>query len=46
MHEFFGLPFSADVRRKILWENCARLYNLATPAAGLTKDARVSATLR
>ena len=46
MHEFFGLPFSADVRRKILWENCARLYNLATPAAGLTKDTRVSATLR
>jgi 2,3-dihydroxybenzoate decarboxylase len=46
MEQFFGLPFSADVRRKILWENCARLYNLATPAAGLTKDTRVSATLR
>ena len=45
MHEFFGLPFGADVRRKILWENCARLYNVATPAAALTKDTRVSATL-
>ncbi|PYM69484.1 MAG: hypothetical protein DME03_22435 [Candidatus Rokuibacteriota bacterium] len=44
MHEFFGLPFGPEVRRKILWENCARLYNIATPAAGLTKDIRVSAT--
>ena len=44
MHEFFGLPLGREVRRKILWENCARLYNIATPAAALTKDARVSAT--
>src|SRR5437773_1113663 len=24
----FGLAFRDDVRRKILWENCARLYNI------------------
>jgi predicted TIM-barrel fold metal-dependent hydrolase len=29
---FFALPLSDDARRKILWENCARLYNIATPA--------------
>ncbi len=31
--QFFGLPLGADARRKILWENCARLYNLAAPAS-------------
>ena len=40
MEQFFGLPFGAEVRRKILWDNCARLYNIDTPAAALTKDAR------
>jgi len=30
--QFFGLPLSDEARRKILWENCARLYNIATPA--------------
>jgi len=39
MKEFFGLPFSDEVRRKILWDNCARLNNIETPAAALTKDA-------
>jgi len=34
MEQFFGLPFSDPVRRKILWENCARLYNIETPSAG------------
>ena len=29
MEQFFGLPFSDEVRRKILWENCARLYNIS-----------------
>ena len=33
MQQFFGLPFSAEVRRKILWDNCARLYNIAAPAS-------------
>jgi uncharacterized protein len=32
MEQFFGLPFSDEVRRKILWSNCARLYNIDTPA--------------
>jgi predicted TIM-barrel fold metal-dependent hydrolase len=38
MKEFFGLPLSAEVRRKILWDNCARLYNIAPPAAARTLD--------
>ena len=29
MEQFFRLPFQDEVRRKILWDNCARLYNLA-----------------
>ena len=40
MEQFFGLPFGDEVRRKILWDNCARLYNIATPAAALTKDVK------
>jgi predicted TIM-barrel fold metal-dependent hydrolase len=39
MEQFFGLPFGAEVRRKILWDNCARLYKIDTPAAALMKDA-------
>src|SRR3989442_3390793 len=31
MEQFFGLPFGDEVRRKILWDNCARLYNIETP---------------
>jgi predicted TIM-barrel fold metal-dependent hydrolase len=31
MKEFFGLPFSHEARRKILWDNCARLYNIDKP---------------
>ncbi len=27
-NQFFALPLGADARRKILWENCARLYGL------------------
>jgi hypothetical protein len=46
MEQFLGLPFCDEVRRKILWDNCARLYNIDTPAAALTKDAnRVPAAL-
>jgi hypothetical protein len=46
MDQFLRLPFSPDVRRKILWDNCARLYHIDTPAAALTKGAsRVSAAL-
>src|SRR5216683_1396457 len=32
MKQFFGLPLRDEVRRKILWDNCARLYNIDTPA--------------
>jgi predicted TIM-barrel fold metal-dependent hydrolase len=31
MAQFFGLPFRDEVRRKILWDNCARLYNVEAP---------------
>ncbi|MEN3355715.1 MAG: hypothetical protein V7640_3873, partial [Betaproteobacteria bacterium] len=27
-----------EQRRKILWDNCARLYDIAKPAAALTRD--------
>jgi len=33
MEQFLGLPFPDEVRRKILWDNCARLYHIDTPAA-------------
>jgi predicted TIM-barrel fold metal-dependent hydrolase len=36
MKEFFSLPLSAEVRRKILWDNCARSYNIPQPAAAQT----------
>jgi hypothetical protein len=39
MEQFFGLPFRDEVRRKILWDNCARLYKIATPASVSTRDA-------
>jgi len=39
MQQFFGLALSEEARRQILWDNCARLYKIATPAASLTRDA-------
>ncbi len=39
MKEFFGMPLNDEQRRKILWDNCARLYAIATPAAPLTREA-------
>jgi uncharacterized protein len=38
IQQFLGLPFNAEQRRKILWENCARLYGIPTPAAALTRE--------
>jgi predicted TIM-barrel fold metal-dependent hydrolase len=38
IEQFLGLPFNAEQRRSILWENCARLYGIATPAKPLTGD--------
>jgi len=44
IQQFLGLPLKDEQRRKILWDNCARLYGIATPAAALTRDqAAVSA---
>jgi predicted TIM-barrel fold metal-dependent hydrolase len=31
MAQFFELPFADDVRRKILWDNCSRLYGIDRP---------------
>ncbi len=36
--QFLGLPLSDEQRRKILWDNCARLYDIARPAAPLTQE--------
>lgn len=38
MKEFFGMPLAAEQRKKILWDNCARLYAIPRPAAPLTRD--------
>jgi uncharacterized protein len=44
MQQFFGLPLAPEQRKKILWDNCARLYAIATPAGSLTQPvAEVSA---
>jgi predicted TIM-barrel fold metal-dependent hydrolase len=43
MKEFFSLPLSDAARRKILWDNCARLYNIDTSTAIRSKEKRVSA---
>ena len=37
MLQFFGLPLAAEQRKKILWDNCARLYAIPTPAGSLTQ---------
>jgi uncharacterized protein len=37
MQQFLGLPLGDEQRRKILWDNCARLYGIETPATSLTQ---------
>jgi uncharacterized protein len=37
IQQFLGLPLRDEQRRQILWDNCARLYAIATPAAPLTR---------
>ena len=32
LNQFFNLALSDDARRKILWDNCARLYQIKRPA--------------
>jgi predicted TIM-barrel fold metal-dependent hydrolase len=39
MNEFLALPLDDAARRKILWDNCARLYDIPKPAAPLTRAA-------
>jgi uncharacterized protein len=36
MKEFFEMQLNSEQRRKILWENCARLYAIETPSLALT----------
>jgi uncharacterized protein len=43
MQQFFSLPLGDEARRKILWDNCAHLYAIETPAQPLTAEAHVSA---
>jgi uncharacterized protein len=38
IQQFLGLELNHEQRRKILWDNCARLYDIAKPAAALTRD--------
>ena len=41
--QFLSLKLGDEARRKILWDNCARLYKIETPAGALTAAPRVSA---
>jgi hypothetical protein len=43
MKEFLALSVDDPARRKILWDNCARLYDILKPAAPLTRAAPASA---
>jgi uncharacterized protein len=43
IEQFLTLPLTDEQRRKILWDNCARLYAIATPARPLTAEPQVSA---
>ena len=38
MQQFLGLPLDDTARRKILWDNCARLYGIERPAKPLARD--------
>jgi predicted TIM-barrel fold metal-dependent hydrolase len=38
VQQFLGLGLNDEQRRKILWDNCARLYGVPRPAAALTRD--------
>ena len=37
IEQFLSLPLADEQRRKILWDNCARLYDIPEPAAPLTR---------
>jgi predicted TIM-barrel fold metal-dependent hydrolase len=38
LQAFFGMALTDEQRKKILWDNCARLYAIPTPAAPLTRE--------
>jgi predicted TIM-barrel fold metal-dependent hydrolase len=38
VQQFLGLKLDDGQRRRILWDNCARLYGIPRPAAALTRD--------
>jgi len=40
--QFFGLPLTDEQRRKILWDNCARLYAIPRPAGALTREVKTA----
>ena len=44
IQQFLNLSLNDEQRRKILWENCARLYGIATPTAALTRESNTAST--
>jgi predicted TIM-barrel fold metal-dependent hydrolase len=40
MQQFSSLPLNDEERRKILWDNCARLYAIERPAMPLAQPQR------
>src|SRR5580700_2138648 len=40
MEQFLGLKLNNEQRRKILWDNCARLYGIPTPAGSLSREVK------
>ena len=38
VQQFLALPLKPEQRRKILWDNCARLYGIPKPATPLSKE--------
>jgi predicted TIM-barrel fold metal-dependent hydrolase len=43
IEQFLSLSLSDEQRRQILWDNCARLYAIKTPARPLSAEPRASA---
>ena len=38
IQQFLGLQLNNEQRRKILWDNCARLYGIEKPAGALSRE--------
>ncbi len=38
IQQFLGLPLNDEQRRKILWDNCAKLYAIEKPQRALARD--------